>query len=242
MAHLPDDALALIALGAEPTPDEARHLQACSTCTAEVDSFSRVVAAGRSFETERHDPPPPAVWAAIHRELELDDSLRADPLAAPEPAQTSPAPVIPLRRPARRKWIPAVAAAAVVVSAAAVGTWGLTRSTDRDPEVLASVELAPLPDYAENGTAVVDRLPDGGRELVVTASGEDARGYREVWLIAPDISGMVSLGTLEGTEGRFRIPDNLNLDEYPIVDISDEPLDGNPAHSGDSILRGQFEL
>lgn len=242
MAHLPDDALALIALGAEPTADEARHLQACSSCTAEVDSFARVVTAGRSSKTEQHDPPPPAVWAAIHRELGLDESLRADPLAAPEPEDSAPAKVIPLHRPARRKWPAAVAAAAVVVAAAAVGTWGLSRGTDRNPEVLASVELDPLPDYAENGTAVVDRLPDGGRELVVTASGSDARGYREVWLIAPDISDMVSLGTMEGTEGRFRIPDNLNLDEFPIVDISDEPFDGNPAHSGDSILRGQFDL
>jgi hypothetical protein len=28
---------------------------------------------------------------------------------------------------------------------------------------------------------------------------------------------------------------------YPIVDVSLEPLDGDPTHSGDSIARGQIQ-
>ena len=34
--------------------------------------------------------------------------------------------------------------------------------------------------------------------------------------------------------------DGVDLDEYSIVDISVEPIDGDPAHSGDSIVRGQL--
>jgi len=36
----------------------------------------------------------------------------------------------------------------------------------------------------------------------------------------------------------FPLPDDLDLAAYPVVDISEEPFDGNPGHSGDSIVRG----
>lgn len=36
------------------------------------------------------------------------------------------------------------------------------------------------------------------------------------------------------------IPDGINIARYDLVDISAEPFDGNPAHSGDSIVRGQL--
>ena len=65
-----------------------------------------------------------------------------------------------------------------------------------------------------------------------------ADGYREVWLIADDLSSLTSLGVLEGSQGRFDIPDDLDLAAFPLVDVSQEPLDGDPAHSGDSIVRG----
>ena len=38
--------------------------------------------------------------------------------------------------------------------------------------------------------------------------------------------------------GTFALPAGLDLSEYPIVDVSDEPVDGNPAHSSVSIVRG----
>ncbi|MCQ1995217.1 anti-sigma factor [Arthrobacter sp. zg-Y1171] len=159
------------------------------------------------------------------------------------PTGSTPVPLEAARKRRERRRLPQVlgAAAAAVVLAAA-GTWGVSRILADRSEVIAAVELAPLPAYSETGRAEVDQRSDGGRELVVTASGSDAQGFREVWLIAPDVQRMVSLGTMEGTEGRFTIPANLDLDEYPIVDISDEPFDGNPTHSGDSILRGVLEL
>ena len=48
------------------------------------------------------------------------------------------------------------------------------------------------------------------------------------------------LGILSGAEGVFDIPDSLDIGEYPVVDVSDEPYDGDPAHSGDSIVRGRL--
>lgn len=253
MQHLHDDALALLALGEEPSAEESAHLEQCEQCRSEISAYGRVVRAGRSTVPDG-SVPPPAVWAGIHEALGLDPSLRRDPLEdqqeqhPAEAADSSPGPAGPARpvslaeeRRRRRgtKWLAAAAAAAVVAGAA---TWGVVRGLAPQPEVIASVPLEPLPSYSDEGTATVDLLPDGERELVITSSSSEADGYREVWLISPDITSMVSLGEMEGTEARLKIPEGLDLGAYPIVDISDEPFDGNPEHSGKSILRGQLEL
>ena len=50
---------------------------------------------------------------------------------------------------------------------------------------------------------------------------------------------MVALGFLTaGTEGDFVVPAGLLGSGYRTVDISLEPDDGNPAHSGVSLARG----
>ncbi len=286
MQHLHDDALTLLAMGEEATHEERAHLDACPRCRADLGSFRRVVSAARQAGTANSDDattdsttsndtssagaagrgggvftlqaPNSSVWENIHRELNLDENLKPDPLAAsgasalstPPLASASPSasasPVASLSDARRRRgrtgpWL-AAAAAAVVVAAA--GTWGALGTLDSqpDPQVIASVELSPLASYSDTGSAVVDQLPDGNRELVVTSSSDAAQGYREVWLLAPDGTSLVSLGTMEGTEGHFTLPQDLDLSRYPVVDISDEPYDGDPGHSGDSILRGQLEL
>ena len=65
-----------------------------------------------------------------------------------------------------------------------------------------------------------------------------ATEVREVWLIRSDASGLVSLGLLDGSSGRFVVPAGIDLGEFTLVDVSAEPIDGDPAHSGDSIVRG----
>ena len=57
----------------------------------------------------------------------------------------------------------------------------------------------------------------------------------------PDVTQLVSLGVLEGDSGTFAIPAGLELDELPVVDVSLEPFDGDPAHSGDSVVRGTLQ-
>ena len=74
---------------------------------------------------------------------------------------------------------------------------------------------------------VLDELPD------------PQNGYLEVWLLRPDVSGLVTLGVLDETEEEFVLPAGLDLSEYPVVDISVEQLDGDPGHGGLSLVRGQ---
>ena len=59
-----------------------------------------------------------------------------------------------------------------------------------------------------------------------------------MWLADTTLKQMVPVGILRGDAGRFELPDGVDLAKYPVVDVSEEPLDGNPAHSGVSVLRG----
>jgi hypothetical protein len=36
------------------------------------------------------------------------------------------------------------------------------------------------------------------------------------------------------------VPDDVNLGAYSVLDVSDEPLDGNPAPSTVSVARGEL--
>ena len=93
--------------------------------------------------------------------------------------------------------------------------------------VVASAALQPLPGWSAEGTARVEVGRDGERVLVVDVEdGDDEDGFREVWLLRPDVSGLVSLGTLTGSSGRFDLPAGLDLDEFSVVDVSLEQFDG----------------
>jgi hypothetical protein len=48
---------------------------------------------------------------------------------------------------------------------------------------------------------------------------------------------MVSLGPVR-SDGRYEIPAAVDVSAFPIVDVSIEPADGVPTHSGRSVLRG----
>ena len=143
------------------------------------------------------------------------------------------------------------AAAGIVVGAAAVWAGynvlgqgpqaGPSPSpTVPQPVVIAQAPLQPLASYTSTGKALVEMLPDGSRQLVVQLSDGQISGFREVWVISPDLSKLVSLGVLDGEPGVFALPAGLDLADYPIVDVSNEPFDGNPAHSSDSIARGEL--
>jgi hypothetical protein len=47
----------------------------------------------------------------------------------------------------------------------------------------------------------------------------------------------VSLGPAR-TDGRYQIPPDVDVGAFPVVDVSIEPPDGVPTHSGVSALRG----
>jgi Anti-sigma-K factor rskA len=248
--HVDPEVLALVALGEPATEAVRAHLGTCARCAAEVASLARTVVAARSVRpTDAPVAPSPAVWDRVRAELGLDAAPAPAPgttaaAVAPTDTGTPPAgdralaPVVPLRRRVV-PWVAAAAACGVVVGGVGVAWWASRDTGTAQPDVVAEAELDPLPGWDATGAARVEVARDGVRTLVVRLRDAGAdEGYHEVWLIDREVTRLVSLGVLDGTEGRFTVPSDLDLDEFPVVDVSDEPLDGNPAHSGDSITRG----
>lgn len=237
-SHVDDDVLALLALGEDVgSAADLAHLERCERCTGELSTLREVVGIARSGNGDLPIvAPAPAVWERVADELGLAPQTRAA-VAPPEPP---PAQVVPLSSRRRQRpwpWLAGAAAVGLVIGGG--GAWWISNRTE-PVTVLATATLEPLPGWSATGSAVVETAPDGGRVLVVDLStavpSDDA--FQEVWLLTPDVTGLVSLGTLEGTSGRFDLPAGLDLAQYSVVDVSQESLDGNPAHSGDSIVRG----
>ncbi|HQY32896.1 anti-sigma factor [Actinotalea sp.] len=251
MPHVEPEDLALVALGETlASPADREHLAVCDVCAAEVGALSAAVAVGRSGGGDPLVAPPPAVWDRVREELRLPDSLVPDgvtrvPPTAADQQVPEPAPVVPLARTRRRSaarstmpWIASAAAAGVIIGGVG-GAWLMGRDTGPGATVLAQATLDPLPGWEASGQAHVEELPDGSRSLVVTLDGPAADGsFHEVWLIDRDVTRLVSLGILVGDSGQFTVPPGLDLDDFAVVDVSDEPMDGDPSHSGDSIIRG----
>ncbi|WP_243728443.1 anti-sigma factor [Microbacterium sp. BK668] len=218
-------------------------------------SHAAVVARSTMDEVEL-EAPPARVWGRIADELGLGDAavlalappadlVSARPSRPVTDADTqAAASVIPSAAPRRRRWSQrawwALAASVAFVLVIAGGVWvGVGSLT---PTSIASASLEAFPDHPQAvGTAEVDEARDGGRTLTVTLDGAaSSADYREVWLIRNDGGALISLGVLDGSKGSFPIPAGVDLAEYDLVDISFEPVDGDPAHSGDSIVRGQL--
>lgn len=145
------------------------------------------------------------------------------------------------RRRRRGAWLAAAAAGLVVGGVA--GGLAVSAALRPDSEtVVAEVRLEALPGWSASGDAQVEEDAEGRRTLVVRVTDADADGFREVWLLDAGATRLVSLGLLDGDEGRFALPADLDLAEFPVVDVSAEPFDGDPAHSGDSIVRGELAL
>ena len=83
---------------------------------------------------------------------------------------------------------------------------------------------------------------DGVKQIRLETADLDAGdGFLEVWVIDPSVTKLVSLGPLR-PDGIYDLPEGLDPAQFPIVDISVEPVDGDPTHSGNSVLRGQLTV
>lgn len=167
----------------------------------------------------------------------LWDGVRRDAFASGDASTTPATPTTSRQRAAR--WLP-LAAAAVVALIVGVG---LGVSLDRgdggqDPSMLATVELEALTEGVEGRSATLLQ-EDDARTITVELDGLPAAdGFHEVWLLDPETGALVSLGPVR-TDGVYAVPDTVDLVELSVLDVSVEPTDGDPTHSGNSLLRGE---
>lgn len=139
----------------------------------------------------------------------------------------------------------ALAVAAALALVLATGAALIVRNTNGDVTVAqAAIANDGLPVTIDgSGTAVLkQRGDDQYLELELPAlDTTDPGSIYEVWMIDTDVVGMVSIGnlTVTGAEtARIDLPDTIDHTAFPVIDISIEPLDGDPTHSGQSVLRG----
>lgn len=260
MEHSTPELLALAALR-EPLPaDDAAHLASCEQCRAEVASLQRVVDALEvpAFAAQGAPvTPPPRVWDAIAEATGVPAAATAVPgaptgvpgaptsvpAAGPAPLTAAP-PLAPaaddavrILRPRRTRML--LAAAAVAAVAAGAGAFAMNRD---DGVTLASTTLAPLDDTRAAGTATVVEEDDGTRVLRIDLEAPAPDGsYYEAWLADKSAVGMVSMGSVRPGTTSLPVPDGLDLRAFPTVEVSVEPMDGDPEHSGVSLVRGALD-
>lgn len=265
MSHVSEDRLVDLALGAAPDTAEHDHLVGCLTCTAAHSALVDTVSATRRSGRELLVAPPPRVWDAIRAQLDIDVATdvatevdtqigtRADShIDTRLDTERSLAPVTRIdgRRAGRSRmpttWL--LAAACVLGILLGVGGSTVVSRLTGEPEpsevTVASASLAPLDSPQTMGVAsLLDR--DEGLRLDVPDLGLDpGDGFLEVWLINRDLTRMISIGVIpvDATGVVLPVSQRLIDEGYVIVDISREPFDDQPAHSGDTLVRGELSI
>ena len=249
MNHIDDERLVDLALGDRPELREDAHLTGCRVCEATLDSLHHTLVLTRiGHEADLVDPPQ-RVWDAIQAELHPATSNDGSVPAAG--ATVTSLDDRRARRARSRSGLPTawlVAAASVLGVVLGVGGTTLAQRVGGAPDpsrtTVASATLAPLDSPETRGVAtVVDR--DGGMRLDLPAMDLDPEdGYLEVWLINRDLTRMISVGVIPADAPQIVLPISQELiDEgYVIVDISREHFDDQPAHSGETLVRGELSI
>lgn len=112
------------------------------------------------------------------------------------------------------------------------------------PVVLGEAQLEPVAYSDLTGQAELVRHADGSMELIldVSSTPDPSDGYLEVWLRDQDATRLISLGTVASTTTRIMVPEGLDLEQFPVVDVSHEHYDGDPSRSGATLAAGPLHL
>lgn len=208
-------------------------------------------AAGRA-EAERLMREDPAFRAEVEGLRAVAARLDALPPEAWDPPEPPPLRIADLgtvgaARPARRRrWrlsvpVPVLAVASVALLAAGVALGSLMGDDGpAAPRTERALALAALPE-APRAHGQAEVLTGG--ELAIRMDGLPASrdgDFYAVWLL--DASGeMIPIGSFRvGADGTatVRVPLPEDPSRFDYVDVSVEPGDGDPRHSGHSVLRG----
>lgn len=266
MSHVDPEEIAGLALDpADASPRTRAHVESCADCADLLAAFLdvRAVAGSDAFVT----PPPglreralaAALGDDVHRLSPHDPSAAALVAggasgAQADPASVDPAPAAPI--PLRRRrgvplWLATAAAVIGLVAGLGMGRWSAPEpeaapspdpTPTATPTVVASARLTALDSSAPRGD--VEAYDDGDDVVSVSVRARELGtedGFHEVWLINVDGKRMIALGFLaRGDDGVFDVPRRYLDAGYRILDISVEPDDGDPAHSGVSLARGEL--
>ena len=160
------------------------------------------------------------------------------PLALPIDASPSP------RRWALRPLVAVASAVALLIVGVAVGALIDDGSpAEPSPSPAAEIRLEPVDPGDPEASGTVEIAGASGEGLTLRVAGlepvEEGRFY-ELWLLGEG-GELVSLGSFavdRAGAATLDLPLPVDADRFQYFDVSLEPGDGDPAHSGASILRG----
>ena len=237
----------------ELAPDAARSFEGAMLSdpelVAEVERLRPVVSKLEAVPEEGWAPvePPPLDIAAITGSVS----------SGPEPVATEPSRPDPSSQ-KRRSFsdlfafrLPQVAAAAfsALLLLAAGTVIGMQLGSDESSPGLPTETLAlstignEVPQGASGEVKLTGVSEGGGEKAVLDVSGLEPNAdgeFYELWLIG-DGGELVALGSFNvepDGASQVEVPVPVNPGEFRYFDVSIEPDDGSPDHSGRSVLRG----
>jgi anti-sigma-K factor RskA len=194
----------------------------------ELTELRSLVERARLDEVE-WEPAPPELWDRIAAEVD----------GGPRRAVTRLHDDVPAVGTSRRWWRAGLAGIAAA-AAATIAVVIVVDDDEPDIQVLSAVDLDPVVGSG-SGRAELVSVDDSLQLRMETEGLDTPDGYFEVWLIDPTVTQLVSLGPLRA-DGQYDVPPGIDAAAFPVVDVSVEPVDGDPAHSGASVLRGQLPI
>lgn len=241
MTHPDEDRLIDLALDpAAIDPAVRDHVTECAKCRADVQAYRDTAQILRDEPPIPTDGPPAGTWAGIAATIGRDE--------------TSARQVRDRPRTASRWWFAAAGVAAGLVLGVVTG-WAAARDDTSPPDPVATPTAQPDTALLADATLTPPDGGDvGGHATLARTGGLDhldlemldkatprAGEVYEVWLLHRDGTRMVSLGVMPDLpHATFPVPATLRNEGYEIVDVSVEPLDQDPTHSGNSLLRGNL--
>lgn len=210
----------------------------------DFDEFKSLASSIEPNDRVRHQPPAD-LWSRISNEVsgldaEIDLTDGPDTVEPTAERDLPPAQELPGGDPRfSPRFVVAAAAALIVIligaSLAIVGTGGNSFVT-----YAAEITNTDLPESFD-GSATVTLEVDEDPMLVVDFDRELPSGETlGIWILSADGTEIIPVGMVEPGDTAWAWPEGFNPAEYPLVDVSIEPDDGDPSHSGRSILRGEL--
>jgi anti-sigma-K factor RskA len=208
------------------------------------------------LEGDHDAPDPPAEFVGIRDQL-ASESMWLEPPAELQEAivaditgqrSTAPAPrQMPRHRTARRarRWTataPWVAVAAVAAAVVLAAVFAFPRAETRQLQLTGT-------DFAANATAIATiRTTPSGEDITLDISGlpEPPPGhFYQGWVRqgTEPTDNAVTIGTfhMRGGDDEVTLWAGVDIDDFPVLTVTLEPDDGDPASSGQVVLRGRLE-
>ncbi|MDQ2621884.1 MAG: anti-sigma factor [Actinomycetota bacterium] len=234
---------------------EERRQRAVEYLIGELDDTDRA-----AFETEcRTDPELARLVEELRPVVTRLETLPDEAWESPEPPPLVMPGVAPDRVPVEARPAPTVRrgfgwlrvgagfAAAVLILATGVliGTQlgGEDSSGPSAPQEVLALESVPGPDTPAGASGRVSLASSSEDAVTLDVSGLKPTGpdeFYELWLLGEE-GELVALGTFRvepDGESQIEVPLPVSPGDYQYFDVSIQPDNGDPSHSGRSVLRG----